>query len=211
MKNTSIQISRIAAITGLALGAFALAAIAQTGSTWNNPSHTPPTCNTGEPGCDAPINVGGTIATPQYKAGALGIGALTGMPPGTAFEVFGTGLFTGIVTGNLNVSAGSPAAGNLLISDASGNASWVSPSAALTTEIKTCTQSTGGVNYGNVSCTAYCSAGKHVVGGGCSGASTFPVLQSSPTDDRSGWICLTQGNRGGFPATGEADGTAICQ
>ncbi|HZX49788.1 MAG TPA: hypothetical protein VFE94_01390 [Candidatus Paceibacterota bacterium] len=32
------------------------------------PQDTPPTCNTGDPGCDAPVNVGGTL---QHKQGTL--------------------------------------------------------------------------------------------------------------------------------------------
>lgn len=39
---------------------------------WTAPKYPPPTCPTGDPGCDAPINVS---KTSQVKSGGLGIGA----------------------------------------------------------------------------------------------------------------------------------------
>jgi len=40
---------------------------------FTSPLHTPPTCLTGEPGCDAPINVG---SNSQTKSGTLTLGGL---------------------------------------------------------------------------------------------------------------------------------------
>ena len=68
MKSTTLN--RIAVLTGLTLGAFALSVAA---ANFSAPLHTPPTCNTGEPGCDAPINVGPTL---QTKLGWVGLKGL---------------------------------------------------------------------------------------------------------------------------------------
>ena len=48
-------------------------AIAFYAFSWTGPSKAPPICPSGEPGCDAPINIGGAS---QYKSGALGIGGV---------------------------------------------------------------------------------------------------------------------------------------
>ena len=48
-------------------------AIAFYAFSWTGPGNAPPICPSGEPGCDAPINIGGTS---QYKSGALGIGGV---------------------------------------------------------------------------------------------------------------------------------------
>lgn len=52
MNNTFIK--KIAAFTGIALGAFALSAMA----TWTAPDFTPPNCPLTTPGCNEPINIG---------------------------------------------------------------------------------------------------------------------------------------------------------
>jgi hypothetical protein len=55
---------------GFLIGATALSALA----VWTAPTETPPTCTAGLPGCDAPINVGGTVANQtswQTKTGPL--------------------------------------------------------------------------------------------------------------------------------------------
>jgi len=67
MSNITSKTKRVAVVTGLFLGAFALAALAD----WTAPTQAPPNCTSGNPGCDAPINVGGTT---QTKTGSLTIG-----------------------------------------------------------------------------------------------------------------------------------------
>jgi len=54
---------------------------------WTAPNSTPPNCTAGDPGCDAPINVGGIL---QNKAGALTLGT-SGVTPVTnpMLDVFG--------------------------------------------------------------------------------------------------------------------------
>ncbi|GEM_PF-3120245 len=86
MKIKSPIINRIAVVTGLFLGAFALAALAD----WSAPQHTPPTCPSGESGCDAPLNVG---SISQSKQGPLLIntdGSLT-----YGLDVWGIARFNG--------------------------------------------------------------------------------------------------------------------
>lgn len=84
---------------GFLAGASALSVLADTGGTWTAPSAAAPAGNVA-----APVNV--SSAT-QQKNGWLGL--------------------IGLVTANLTIASGTPAAGNVLISDASGNASWQSP------------------------------------------------------------------------------------
>ena len=55
---------------------------------WTGPLSSPPTCNPGNPGCDAPLNIS---STPQGKLGNLGIGTLN---PQTTLEVNGALKFT---------------------------------------------------------------------------------------------------------------------
>jgi hypothetical protein len=71
MKNTPSTINRIVTIAGLALGAFAISAFAQTGTWTGPPAGTPPDCPTTTPGCNAPINSGDTL---QSKIGSLKVG-----------------------------------------------------------------------------------------------------------------------------------------
>ncbi len=142
MNKTSV-ISRIAAITGLALGGFALSVFAT--STWTAPAGSAPGNNV-----DAPINVG---ATSQKKVGALGIGNGT-MPGGTTiFDVFGSAVINALSTASINVTgtpgsltvsgatilsgpvkitsgASSNVGKYLQMADASGNISWGTPSSS---------------------------------------------------------------------------------
>ncbi len=91
------QILTIAAlVVGFMAGATALSAIAQTGGTWTAPTAPPPGGNVA-----APINEG---ATAQQKNGWLGL--------------------TGLITANLQIASGTPGVGNILVSDAAGNAKW---------------------------------------------------------------------------------------
>ena len=56
--NTKNILNKIVSVTGLALGAFALSALA---GSWTAPTQAPPSGN-----ADAPINVG---TSPQHKVG----------------------------------------------------------------------------------------------------------------------------------------------
>lgn len=155
MHKTKI-INRIVSVIGLALGAFALSALA---GSWTAPTQAPPSGN-----ADAPLNVG---ALAQHKEGTLAIGktsdALTGLKLDVNGLIGSTGLFTtgdlyvnGVSsTTQLKVTGGSPAIGKVLTSDASGNATWqavtssgpvfIAPSTAITfTDL---TASTGWVSY----------------------------------------------------------------
>ncbi len=98
MNKTTITLSRIAAVTGIALGAFSLAALAD----WVNPISSPPTCVAGNPGCDVPLNMG---TTAQYKNSALAIAKSSVPSNGYSLDVGGSGWFSGGlgINGNLTV------------------------------------------------------------------------------------------------------------
>ena len=108
-------LNKIAVLTGLAIGAFALSALA-TGGAWTAPHSTPPTCITNpnddnfDPGCLAPINVGveGDIIG-QTKFNPLSLHDL-------------------LVDHSFTLANGSQHAGYVLQSDANGIATWVSTS-----------------------------------------------------------------------------------
>jgi hypothetical protein len=70
-----IQAARVIAI-GLVLGL----GIGFAHADWTAPLHTPPTCNAGEPGCDAPINV----STKGQMKGNLSTGAISFLKSGDA-------------------------------------------------------------------------------------------------------------------------------
>ncbi|MES3031798.1 MAG: hypothetical protein V4699_00975 [Patescibacteria group bacterium] len=92
---------------------------------FTGPLHTAPTCLTGEPGCDAPINVS---ATAQSKNSALGLGKSTAPIAGTILDAIGNISASGLlVNGVVTITGGSPAAGKVLTSDATGLASWQTP------------------------------------------------------------------------------------
>jgi hypothetical protein len=108
MKKDSSIIARVATIVGLALGAFALSALA---GTWTAPSVAPPGGNV-----DAPINVGGGIfGAPGYfsqtKAGDLTITGLLTLA-NLVFHPTGVTINTGDV-----LTANSPA----------GDVKWATP------------------------------------------------------------------------------------
>lgn len=73
MKKQLITLAALAG--GFVLGASALVALAD----WSAPLSSPPTCTAGNPGCDAPINVG---AVGQMKTGLLSLGNFQFVPPG---------------------------------------------------------------------------------------------------------------------------------
>lgn len=63
--NTANRIAyKTAVLAGLIIGAFTLSAAAD----WTAPLDVPPSCTSGNPGCDAPLTVGNTM---QTKVGAL--------------------------------------------------------------------------------------------------------------------------------------------
>jgi hypothetical protein len=85
-----------ALIAGFLAGASAISALAQTGGTWSVPTLPPPNGNT-----DAPLNAG---ISAQQKNGWLGV--------------------IGLITTNLQIASGTPGVGQVLMSDATGGASW---------------------------------------------------------------------------------------
>jgi len=118
MKKTSNYLIRIATIAGFALGAFALAAAAN----WVPPINTAPDCTTGNPGCDAPINVSNSS---QAKKGALSVGTTTLPAAAYILDADGYGFFRGLgVLGNFVVKDGNQGDGKVLMSDANGLATW---------------------------------------------------------------------------------------
>ncbi len=103
MKIKSPLVARVVALSGLFLGAFALAVAA---GTWTSPTQTPPDGNV-----SAPVNVGGggtgTDRYPQIKTGILTLNNLVAV--------------------NMNVASGTiNTAGSVLTNDGNGNASWAS-------------------------------------------------------------------------------------
>lgn len=102
--NTKNILNKIVSVTGLALGAFALSALA---GSWSAPTLPPPSGNT-----DAPINVG---TSPQHKAGTLALGKTSDALSGLVADINGAIgavnlITTGDVTvgGNLGVGTASP-------------------------------------------------------------------------------------------------------
>lgn len=103
----SQKIRKVASITGLLLGAFALSAIA---SDWGPAGCAAPGCNTG-----APINV--TI-TPQHKAGPLAVGKASDPTTGFDLDVVGVGFFGGVKVGGALEVIGNTKLKTLQIGDA---------------------------------------------------------------------------------------------
>lgn len=98
MNKTTITLSRVAAVVGFTLGAFAIGALAD----WVAPLSAPPTCTTGNPGCDVPINMSNSD---QHKEGTLAIDKSSNAAAGYSLDVAGNGWFSGGVgiNGNLSV------------------------------------------------------------------------------------------------------------
>lgn len=100
---------------------------------WTAPLANPSTCVSGNPGCNAPVN---DSATAQYKAGALGVG---GILRGYSTAVFDGNVGIGTaspgakleVAGQVKITGGTPGAGKILTSDATGLASWSIPSGSV--------------------------------------------------------------------------------
>lgn len=108
-KNLQTLIKRASAIVGLALGAFALSAVAQV---WNPAPANPPSGNV-----PAPLNAS---LNSQSKLGQLLINTDTVNPYVTGLTVFGKSVFEG----GVQIKGGTPGTGKVLVSDASGNATW---------------------------------------------------------------------------------------
>ena len=97
------------------------AGVSYASADWSAPLSSPPTCITGNPGCDAPLN-GNSIQ--QDKLGGLRLN--TGIPQATnGLQVWGNSIFNGPV----KINTGNPTAGQILTStDASGTVAWQSSS-----------------------------------------------------------------------------------
>ncbi len=136
--NTSF-IKKIAVIAGLALGAFSLSAIAD----WAPPVSTPPTCLSGNPGCDAPINAGPLTQQKKMVPGGgnklvLGAGDYPAGPE--LLKVLGGIVSDEVVTRAISIkgdgAANTPGNGKVLTSDASGYGTWAtSTSGAIPTKL----------------------------------------------------------------------------
>src|SRR3989338_8629164 len=125
----------------------------------------------------APINVG---SAQQTKSGGLTVGSLASL--GSAF----------LATNSGNVCIGGDC-----------RTSWP-PDGFSQVEYKTCE---GSSSTNEVSCTAFCSSGYTLVGGGCRGEQVSRDLyQSVPNAENNGWVCEAQSDYYGNTISG----TAIC-
>lgn len=118
MKNSISSLKKIASITGLFLGAFAISVAA---ATWTPPGEAPPGGN-----IDAPINAGASV---QGKIGKLGLGAATPRAGTQVLDVLGSALIDNVVTNSVTVVnelklPTDAAQGKVLTSDANGAATW---------------------------------------------------------------------------------------
>lgn len=116
MKIVSNLATRAAVLTGLAIGAFALVALAD----WNSPTQAPPNGN-----ADAPINVG---ASSQAKTGTLNVGTdLQGVNTGGWLDAGSLGIWSS----NFVFSPGGSTVikpGQVLTArDSSGDVVWADP------------------------------------------------------------------------------------
>ena len=103
MTTITSKFNRIAVLTGLALGAFAISAFAVN---FSGPKQAPPGCTSGDPGCDAPLNVGPIL---QTKLGWIAL--------------------KGLITNDITFSNGTPTpnASVLMAKDANGTIGWGIP------------------------------------------------------------------------------------
>ncbi len=97
MKHQILNIVKLLGlILGIALSVFLITFAVS--ADWSQPPGIPPTCPSGEPGCDAPVHVG--IGT-QAKAGALGVGGVFQSNSAT---------YLAVNTGNVGIGTTSPGA-----------------------------------------------------------------------------------------------------
>ncbi len=136
MTNNNLSLKKIAAATGLFLGAFALSAFA---GDWTPAGCPAPGCNTA-----APINVSNAA---QYKEGSLAVGKSSGPANGFDLDVGGNANFAGsLITTGLSVSgltdtlglrvggANANNSGYVLTNDGTGIAEWKAASASSVVE-----------------------------------------------------------------------------
>lgn len=112
---------------GLIIGVSTLFVFAD----WAPPTHAPPNCPSGEPGCDALLNVG---PSHQTKLGSVSINTTTITPDPYGLDVFGISRFFGnLEIGTLAVPAtikivdGNQGDGKVLTSNANGVGTWKTP------------------------------------------------------------------------------------
>lgn len=97
---------------------------------WAPPLTSPPSCPVGDPGCDAPVNVG-TVA--QIKDGDLTVDAFAALLNSYFAQKLGIGIVPSAsspaleVAGQVKITGGSPGSGKVLTSDSTGLASWEAP------------------------------------------------------------------------------------
>jgi len=162
---------------------------------FSEPTQTPPGGNV-----PAPINVG---SAQQTKSGGLTVGSLASL--GSAFLATNSG---NVGIGTINPSQKLDVIG--YVRGATGlciggdcRTSWP-PDGFSQVEYKTCE---GSSSTNEVSCTAFCSSGYTLVGGGCRGEQVSRDLyQSVPNAENNGWVCEAQSDYYGNTISG----TAIC-
>ena len=124
LKKSLLLIIAIILVLGLSVSFQSLLAA------WTAPAANPPTCSTGDPGCDAPLNAGPLI---QPKSGALWLNTNDLSPYGLIVENGNVGIGTASpgakleVAGQVKITGGTPGANKVLTSDANGLASWQTP------------------------------------------------------------------------------------
>jgi hypothetical protein len=110
-------------VLGISLSVFFLTFVVLA---WTGPQHTPPTCPSGEVGCDEVLHTG-TAA--QSKTGGLLLNT-GGATNGLIIESGNVGIGTSSpdveleVAGQVKITGGTPGAGKVLTSDSVGLASW---------------------------------------------------------------------------------------
>jgi len=114
MTNSKHLIKKVAIISGLMLGGFAIAALA---ASW-----TPPTAQPPENNVDAPINVG---SSPQGKVGRLGLGQAQPRVGAAVLDVLGAGVIDNLFANTFTLTSGSPENGKVLTAtNNNGLATW---------------------------------------------------------------------------------------
>ena len=186
MTNNNLSLKKIAAATGLFLGAFALSAFA---GDWTPAGCAAPGCNTA-----APINVS---SVSQYKEGSLAVGKSSGPTNGFDLDVDGNVNFTGsLITSGISVSgltntlnlkvggANANSSGYVLTNDGTGIAEW-----------KAATGGSSITDFDSSFCYAL-RAGRFTRDGAFSGYYLKGVTKSTDGnwDAHAGVYCLMKGN-----------------